>query len=107
MTDSLWFYDGNYEGVRLQIFLRGGLDLFERDGFKLRVVQFRAPVAEAVKLVERGQRREAAEVLPCEHNPGIPAALEPLILKCLVRDPEKRYPFMGILTSDVQKALYV
>jgi hypothetical protein len=33
--------------------------------------------------------------------------LEPLILKCLVRDPEKRYLFMGVLTGDVQKALYV
>jgi len=46
-------------------------------------------------------------VPPREHNPDIPAALEKAILKCLARDPEKRYPFMSVLLRDVQSALYV
>jgi serine/threonine-protein kinase len=42
-----------------------------------------------------------------EHNPEIPAALEKVILKCLARDPGKRYPFMSVLSHDLQSALYV
>ncbi|HEY5297956.1 MAG TPA: serine/threonine-protein kinase [Verrucomicrobiae bacterium] len=42
-----------------------------------------------------------------EHNPEIPPALEKVILKCLARDPEKRYPFASVLVNDLQKALYV
>jgi len=46
-------------------------------------------------------------VPPREHNPDLPAALEKVILKCLTRDPEKRYPFMSVLVRDLQNALYV
>ena len=46
-------------------------------------------------------------VPPREHNPDLPAALEKVILKCLARDPEKRYPFMSVLVRDLQNALYV
>jgi serine/threonine protein kinase len=42
-----------------------------------------------------------------EHNPEIPPALEKVVLKCLAREPEKRYPFMSVLVNDLQKALYV
>ncbi|MBI2950395.1 MAG: serine/threonine protein kinase [Verrucomicrobia bacterium] len=44
---------------------------------------------------------------PRELNADIPAALEKTILKCLEREPEKRYPFMSVLVRDVQAALYV
>jgi len=46
-------------------------------------------------------------VAPRELNPDIPAALEKVILKCLERDPDKRYPYMSVLVRDVQAALYV
>jgi serine/threonine-protein kinase len=46
-------------------------------------------------------------VPPREHNADLPAALEKAILKCLTRDPEKRYPFMSVLVRDLQNALYV
>jgi serine/threonine-protein kinase len=44
---------------------------------------------------------------PREHNADIPAVLEKVILKCLARDPDKRYPFMSVLVRDLQSALYV
>ena len=34
-----------------------------------------------------------------EHNPGIPPALEKVILKCLQREPDRRYPFMSVLRA--------
>ena len=37
----------------------------------------------------------------------IPAALEKVILRCIAREPEKRYPFMSVLVRDLQSALYV
>jgi serine/threonine-protein kinase len=42
-----------------------------------------------------------------EHNPQIPPALEKVILKCLACEPEKRYPFMSVLSHDLQGALYL
>jgi serine/threonine protein kinase len=42
-----------------------------------------------------------------EHNADIPLALEKVILKCLARDPDRRYPFMSVLVRDLQAALYV
>ncbi len=42
-----------------------------------------------------------------EHNPQIPPALEKVIMKCLVREPDRRYPFMSVLSRDLEKALYV
>jgi serine/threonine-protein kinase len=42
-----------------------------------------------------------------EHNPDLPVALEQVILKCLDREPDRRYPFMGVLVRDLQGALYV
>jgi len=42
-----------------------------------------------------------------EHNPEIPAALEKVILKCLAREPDRRYPFMSVLVHDLQNALYI
>jgi len=46
-------------------------------------------------------------VPPREHNSAIPPALERTILKCIERDPERRYPFMSVLVRDLQDALYV
>ena len=44
---------------------------------------------------------------PRELNPGLPPALDNVILKCLERDPDRRYPLCGIMLRDLQNALYV
>ena len=53
------------------------------------------------------QMDTSGPMLPREHNADIPAVLEKVILKCLARDPDKRYPFMSVLVRDLQSALYV
>jgi serine/threonine protein kinase len=44
---------------------------------------------------------------PRELNPDIPGALEKIILKCVKRDMDDRYPFMSVVVRDLQAALYV
>jgi len=55
----------------------------------------------------------AAQMLPAgpvplrEHNPDVPPALEKVVLKCLERNPDQRYPFSGVMLRELQHALYV
>jgi serine/threonine protein kinase len=44
---------------------------------------------------------------PRMHNPDLPANVEKVVLKCLEREPEKRYPFMGVMARELRTALYV
>jgi len=44
---------------------------------------------------------------PREHNADLPATLEKVILKCIAREPDRRYPFMSVLVRDLQNALYL
>jgi serine/threonine protein kinase len=53
------------------------------------------------------QMQPGGPIAPTEHNPSVPPALEAVILKCLERDPDRRYPGGGILVRDLQSALYV
>jgi serine/threonine-protein kinase len=46
-------------------------------------------------------------VAPREINPDIPATLEKVVLKCIKRDMDDRYPFMSLVVRDLQAALYV
>jgi serine/threonine protein kinase len=41
------------------------------------------------------------------HNPDLPPGLEKVVLKCIAREPDRRYPFMSVLLHDLQGALYV
>ncbi len=40
-------------------------------------------------------------------NPDIPPALERIVLKCIEREMDKRYPFMSVLVLELKAALYV
>lgn len=42
-----------------------------------------------------------------EHNPDLPPALGKVVMKCIAREPDRRYPFMSVLVHDLQNALYV
>ena len=42
-----------------------------------------------------------------EHNPDIPPALEKVVMKCISREPDRRYAFTSLLVHDLQNALYV
>jgi serine/threonine-protein kinase len=55
----------------------------------------------------RRQMDHSTFIPPRQHNPEIPAAMEQVILKCLERDPNKRYPFLSVLAREVKAALYV
>jgi serine/threonine protein kinase len=46
-------------------------------------------------------------IMPRQHNEGIPANLESIIVKCLETEPNKRYPFLSVLARDLKAALYV
>jgi serine/threonine protein kinase len=42
-----------------------------------------------------------------QHNPEIPPALEKVVMKCIAREPDRRYAFTSLLVHDLQSALYV
>jgi len=44
---------------------------------------------------------------PRQLNPDIPAGLEKAILKCIEREPDKRYLYLSVLVRDLKVALYV
>jgi serine/threonine-protein kinase len=46
-------------------------------------------------------------VTPREHNPELPANVEKIILRCLELEPERRYPFVGVMARELRAALYV
>lgn len=44
---------------------------------------------------------------PRRHNPDMPPELERIVLKCIERDPDQRYPFVSVLVRDLKAALYL
>jgi len=46
-------------------------------------------------------------VPPREYNADLPVSLEKVILRCLELEPERRYPFIGVMVRELQTALYV
>jgi len=59
------------------------------------------------KEILRGQVDRTAFRTPRELNPEIPPALEKVILRCLEKEPEKRYPIASVLVHDLETILYV
>jgi eukaryotic-like serine/threonine-protein kinase len=46
-------------------------------------------------------------ITPRQLNGELPPAIEKVILRCLELEPERRYPFLGVMAREVQAALYV
>ncbi len=46
-------------------------------------------------------------VSPRQLNPDLPLGLEKIILRCLETEPERRYPFVGVMLRELQQVLYV
>lgn len=57
--------------------------------------------------VLRGQLNRKDFIAPSEINPDLPKGLERIILRCLERSPDKRYPFTSVLVHELKQALYV
>jgi len=53
------------------------------------------------------QLDRSAFLSPRQFNADLPVALEKVILRCLERDIERRYPLMGVMLRELQAALYV
>jgi eukaryotic-like serine/threonine-protein kinase len=58
----------------------------------------------AEEVIRKQMDRNQGFLPPREHNPDLSVGMEKVILKCLERDPDKRYPFMSVLIRDLQAA---
>jgi serine/threonine protein kinase len=72
------------------------------------LLTFRKPFpGENADEVLRRQLDRTDFVRPREINEDIPAELERIVLRCLEKDPDKRYPITSVLVHDLKQALYV
>ena len=46
-------------------------------------------------------------VAPRQYNPDLPANLEKVVLKCIEREPDRRYPFLSVMARELKSVLYV
>jgi serine/threonine protein kinase len=85
---------------------RADIFAFGVTAYELLTQQKPFPGESAAEILEL-QLSRSNFVAPRELNPDLPANLEKMILKCLATEPDRRYPFMGVLVRDLQSALYV
>ena len=70
------------------------------------LLTFRKPFAgDTPAEILRKQKSQTA--VPLREFNDIPPALEKIVLKCLERDPDKRYPYASVLVRDLQDVLYL
>jgi serine/threonine protein kinase len=93
--------------MRLPIDHRVDLFAFGVSAYELLTGRKPFPGDTAEEILRKQLDRSEELVSPRELNADIPAALEKIIIKCLERDPDKRYPYMSVLVRDLQAALYV
>lgn len=84
-------------------------DIFAFGATAYELLTFRKPFPGDTpdEILARQLDRRTEFQLPREVNAGIPVALERVVLKCLEREPDKRYPFMSVVVRDLQAVLYV
>lgn len=84
-------------------------DIFAFGATAFELLTFRKPFPGDTpdEILGRQLDRTSDFYAPRELNPDLPLAVERIVLKCLEREPEKRYPFMSVVVRDLQAALYV
>jgi len=84
-------------------------DVFAFGTTAYELLTFRKPFPgdSADDVLRRQLDRGTGFMAPRELNPDIPLSAPRLILKCLEREPDKRYPYMSVVVRDLQNALYV
>ncbi len=55
----------------------------------------------------RAQTDRSDFLMPRQLNPDVPVGLERAILKCIEREPDKRYLYLSVLVRDLKAALYL
>jgi eukaryotic-like serine/threonine-protein kinase len=50
---------------------------------------------------------KSGSAIPLREFNDIPPALEKIVMKCIEREPDKRYPYASVLVRDLQETLYV
>lgn len=86
---------------------RADIFAFGVTAYELLTFQKPFPGDTAEEVLRRQLDRDIDFRAPRELNPEIPIAVERAILKCLERDPDKRYPFMSVVLRDLEFALYI
>jgi len=83
-------------------------DIFAYGATAYEVLTGEKPFAgERPKEILRSQLDRSAFQAPRDINPDIPAGLEKVILRCLEKEPDKRYPIASVLVHDLETILYV
>ncbi len=84
-------------------------DIFAFGASAYELLTFRKPFPgdSPDEVLRRQLDRSIDFAAPRELNADIPAAAEKVILRCLEREPDRRYPFMSVVVRDLQAALYV
>ena len=84
-------------------------DIFSFGVTAYELLTFRKPfTGDTPEAVLRKQLNDKHPVPPPrQFNEDIPIAVERIILKCLEREPEKRFPNTHVLVAQLQQALYV
>ena len=85
------------------------VDIFAYGVTAFELLTSRKPFAgeTAEDILRRQFDRNAEMATPRELNADVPMALDKVVMKCLEREPDKRYPYASVLVRDLQAALYV
>jgi serine/threonine-protein kinase len=84
------------------------VDIFSYGAAAYELLTNRKPFpGETPEEILKKQLDRADFIAPSQLNPDLPAGLEKVVLRCLELEPERRYPFMGLMVRELQAALYV